>query len=47
MNNEAETLSLEEKAHIHFEEGWMIPCSLLFKYGKNYVKLQLEGKKNI
>ena len=46
MNNEAETLSLEEKfkAHIHFEEGWMIPCSLLFKYGKNYVKTATGGQ---
>ena len=46
MNNEAETLSLEEKfkAHIHFEEG--MDDSMLSFYlnmAKNYVKTATGG----
>ena len=47
MNNEAETLSLEEKfkAHIHFEEG--MDDSMLSFYlnmAKNYVKTATGGQ---
>lgn len=47
VNNEAETLSLEEKfkAHIHFEEG--MDASMLSFYldmAKNYVKTATGGQ---